>query len=51
MTPINIDSLVLIGVTAIVTGAGTGAGSALGVWLVSRHLIKRLDKEQGGKKE
>ncbi len=37
---LNLESLLLVAVTALVTGGS----NALGIWLVSRHLINRLER-------
>lgn len=43
---INIETLITVSITAIVMGAS----NTLGIWIVSTHLIKRLEKAKKEKK-
>jgi len=43
----NIENFLIISVTAIITGAS----NAFGIWLVSRHIIQRIDGNKKGEKK
>lgn len=43
----TLESILTIALTALITGGS----NALGIWLVSKHLISRIERGNGKRKE